>query len=485
MIKTAIAVNISAVEARTVTYLVNGTQLGLLSSGTQNNHIQTSNRPLQCVIAVRAEEPESGSPLAYQRQRISNWQTFIQLLSKRGIGDLNAMLNQYHLESDLLICFDEYRMNAWLPTGAGFYLLRQGELRRLRPIIPREPVIDEEYIENHSYFSLQVSEDDYVLVIPSGLLDYFQGNELAEILQGLQQLPAKLGEILQTARQRGFDQEETYIAIQVLRLEDDQDSVTERAPLGGLFRSWFNKPVAAEDSASPETVLPRGADIDDPVDRQKTRDRSGDDRRMDGYPPEDRPNSASRGSRRSAAYEQAPEQERGPERRFWTDLGPLGQPRWVVALAVVLVAALLFGGFRLARGLFGGRQPTTTTTGNQPSFPGTNRTSGVTGGSQTSPLTGSGTGPSSGNTLVTSAPDATEATTGTTSADVILVVQSNKLNLRESPEDGKVLRVLVNGDKVVRLEEAADGWVKVRTSEGEIGYLSARYVALDQATGTR
>lgn len=272
MIKTALTMNINPQDAQINTYLVNGTHLGLLSSATQNIHVQTCHRPVQMVVAIQAQDQDSGTSLARQRQLISAWQAFFPILTHRGCLELNDLLQQYHLVPDLIICYDETRLQAWLPADSGFYLLRRGEMRRLRPVTLRDNLFSDAYHETHLFYALQLNPEDYFFVLPPDLIPVFSAGEIAGILLGLRQLPAKMSDLFHTARQRGYVNDATWIAIQVLRLEEDQKPDSSHVNLIQSARGWLQglKPAAGasmpEDSAS--DAMTTG---EEPAERQEAR----------------------------------------------------------------------------------------------------------------------------------------------------------------------------------------------------------------------
>lgn len=251
MIKTALTVNISNEDTQTNTFLINGSHLGLLSSADQNIHIQTSHKPIQILVAIHAEDLASDTNLARQRQKINAWQAFMPWLNRRGSGELNSLLQQYHLEPELLLCLDQTRLQAWLPEGKCLYVLRGGEVRRLRPITLRDTFFTESYHQSHQFYSLPVVLGDYFLMLPPELPPFFPGNELADLLLGLRQLPAKMSDILLTARQRGYQIESTWMALQVLRLDEDHVPGAESSSLRGLLTA---RRQPAGQSIDPESV---------------------------------------------------------------------------------------------------------------------------------------------------------------------------------------------------------------------------------------
>lgn len=230
MIRTALTLGISAQDAQNISFLANSTHLGLLSSTAQNIHVQTNNRSLQLIVSIRCENPGDSLCMSRQRQQITAWQSFYQLLSRRGTAELNTLMLQYHLSPDRLVCLDEQRLQAWLPADSGFYLLRNNEMRRLHPTVPRDPqqaaaaaaIAGDSPSEAKQYYMLKIQAGDHFCLLPPQILTFFKSGEVTGLLLGLRQLPDKLRDLLNTARQRGYTDDQTWLAIQILRLEDDR-----------------------------------------------------------------------------------------------------------------------------------------------------------------------------------------------------------------------------------------------------------------------
>ena len=260
MIRTALTLSISSQDAQTTSYLVNGTHLGLLSAAPQNTHVQTTHRPLQLIVALKDQELGTGSSLVIQRQQLSAWQGFLTILSRRPGSDLNKLLLQYHLFPNWLIVFDEHRLQAWLPADSGFYLLRSQELRRMRPTAPRDelPAAADYPDGPRQYYSLGIQQNDQFFLLPPALFNLYSTGEAADILSGLRQLPAKVGELIATARLRGYSEEFTWLAMQVMRLEEDSlpggiknsDSKPGKTTFASLFNQSRQSGTADPDSES-------------------------------------------------------------------------------------------------------------------------------------------------------------------------------------------------------------------------------------------
>lgn len=222
MIRTSLVMSISSEDARKQTFLVNGAHLGLLSPTSQNIHVQTNHKPLQLIVAFSPDEnSDESEQIDLHQNQIEVWQAFAAMLSKRGCGDLHALLSQYNLNPNLLLCLTEQRLQVWMPDDLALFLLRDDELRRIKPVELKDNEAIQNLARRLSCFSVTVRPDDHFLLLPPGVTSYFASGEIAEIIGGLRQLPAKMSDLFNSARLRGFVDEKSWIAWQILRLEPD------------------------------------------------------------------------------------------------------------------------------------------------------------------------------------------------------------------------------------------------------------------------
>ena len=366
------------------------------------------------VAALKDEDLGSGTSLIRQRQQISAWQEFLHILSRRPCSELNRLLQQYRLFPDWLIVFDEHRLQAWLPAENGFYLLRHNELRRLRPTTPRDelPAAAGSDSGPRLYYSLALNANDQFFILPPALFNLFSPGEAAAILLGLRQLPAKVGELISTARMRGFSDEITWFSMQVLRLEEDKlpdgvrnYEVKQRKPiLTRLFGQ--TRPLAPDESGS-ESVGP--ADCAETADQATRQDKT-----------------------------------------LWTLL----TSRWFpyVLGGGLLALALIVGAIVLL------------------SSPGDTPAPSDTTGSSTGPVT-SATVETQQTTLETTA-----GPTPTPALPQLVVSARRLNLRSEPNSDSTLLLTLNTGDLLYQLEEPAEDWVKVQTAEGLQGYVYFDYV---------
>ncbi len=221
MIKTCTTIHVSRRDIQRFSFLINKTQLGLLSTASQRAHIQTSHRPLQLLLGIEADEQDRATGWQAQQEALNKWAAFLSLLDAAGLRALDELLVKYQLKPDLLVCYDQHRLKAWLPLGLELYLLREGRLLRLKPIERDEPLFDQAYQQSHACYSVPLAEGDYFLLLPPDLPALFQPGEIADLLLGLRQLPAKMSELMALARLRGLTQEDTWLAIEIVRKEED------------------------------------------------------------------------------------------------------------------------------------------------------------------------------------------------------------------------------------------------------------------------
>ena len=413
MIRTALTLGISAQDAQNISFLANSTHLGLLSSTAQNIHVQTNNRSLQLIVSIRCENPGDSLCMSRQRQQITAWQTFYQLLVRRGTTELNSLILQYHLCPDRLVCMDEQRLQAWLPADSGFYLLRHNEMRRLRPTVPRDPqqaaaaatIAGEGPNEAKQYYMLNIQAGDHFCLLPPQMLTYFKSGEVTDLLLGLRQLPDKLRDLQNIARQRGYSDDQTWLAIQILRLEED------RAPDGSRIVRDYEPVIKKRKRFSKSS---KGEDLNTDSDSLSAQELAeGSEAQSDK--PSSRPWFS--------------------KRLFWLVGGG-------ILLAIIVVLVLILG--RPPAG-----EPLDTSTAQ------TTSTAAATPTPTIRP---------------------TQATT-TTVALPRLTVIAHQLNLREAPDRNSAqLKKLETGEVLYQLEEPDGDWVKVKTEDGIVGYVFNIYV---------
>ena len=266
MIKTALTISIGQEDMPYYTYFVNQTQLGLLSSANQSIHTQTSNRPIQYLAAFRTDEEDRSSGLKNQKKQVNQWQSFIPIFLRSNIRSLNDLLVKYRIQPDLLICYDQNRLQAWLPDSVGLYLLRDGQLLRMKPVEFADLLFEETYHANHQYYSFQIEETDFFFLLPPQLPTLFQTGEISDLLLGLRQLPAKMSELMRIARLRGFETDTTWVAVEVLRKEEDQHPPLEPRERQKRKGARFSRTDRHEDSWI-ESASESLADADEPDDR--------------------------------------------------------------------------------------------------------------------------------------------------------------------------------------------------------------------------
>lgn len=421
MIRTTITLSICASDAQDTSYLINGTLMGMLSSASKQTHVQTNNRPLQLAVAIKDDDIGSPSSLVKHQQMVSAWKDFQQILARRHSSNLNSLLQQYHMLPEWLICIDDQRLQAWLPAAIGFYMLRNGQLNRLLPTTHREtsPASEEVQSESRQYYSINVRHKDQYYLLPPTMLSFFSPGEAAEMLHGLRQLPAKVSELFNTAHLRGFSEENTWLGLQISRLEEDQlpdekqkPSLKTHLPL--LARLFAKSAQIESDESASESVNP-------------------------------------------AVQEKAAQ----PKSKLLVNLlqkisASQYLPYYLVAgtsLLLILLGIILF---LLIPGAKTADSPTETTVSE------TNISTDAT-------------------TIDT---NSTEMLPTATTGQPNLTVTAVQLNLRAEPSrEAALLTTFVKNDKLYKLEEPVEGWTKVRTLDGVIGYVYSIYVSESTVVG--
>jgi len=248
VIKAALTVCISSEDLQKATCLVNDARLGLLSNSSQNIHIQTSHKPIQFIIGIRKDENEA--ELSRQKQTLSRWESFLPVFMRRGCTELNTLLTQYKLQPDLMICYDQMRLYAWMPNEFGIYLLRGSELHKLCPIAFQNPIFSQAYHDLHDYYTLKLHESDIYLFLPPDLPSFFEPDEVVDLLTGLRQLPAKMSELIRIAKQRGYQRESSWMAVDIQKKEADYRIPADRSFLGNRLSGRLNTRAETKEANS-------------------------------------------------------------------------------------------------------------------------------------------------------------------------------------------------------------------------------------------
>ena len=468
MIKTALTLNISQEDAENTAFLANGTHLGLLSGSMQKTHVQTSHRPLQLIAAFSRgitfdaaealpsddksmpsavpeadtkmtpeakrrplSDEQSGAaavtsggdtqhlPLhskSSQQKMLEAWQAFASLLNRRGSGELVNLLEQYHLRPDWLLCLDEKRLQAWLPDHLNLYLLRGGELRKVKAIEPRASDTQAAFSELLRFYSVNLQINDYLLLLPPRILSFFENGEVAEIIGGLRQLPIKMSEVLNMARMRGLTGEDTWLAWQIMQREADQKMIDDRS----LFQRWsaglsaFAGNGFRKAAAEPEPDESGSESLSGETPMLKTRRHKG----------------------RPAAQTEPSEMK---QYQFWL----------IILVPIVVLALVLLVIFNP----FGGETQVTDETPEPV----------VTTTTTAAPT-------------ATPSPSPTPEPTPEPEPEYV-AVNVNRLNLRAEPNaNAQLLSTLNRDDLLQKLSEPEDDWVHVLSEDGLEGYVFYGYV---------
>lgn len=264
MIRTTLTLSLSDYDTRHLACLANQTRLGLLASVRQPVHVQTSNRPMQIVAAFLdtfsgPKEIVTESGLAFPQPRSSHqklldaWQSVNQELPRQGCAALATLLQQYQLQPAWLICLDDHRMRAWLPADKRLYILRQNELSRIRSVAASDSRSTDLPGADLTYHVVNLKENDQFLMLPPQLFDLYSAEEIVSSLAGLRQLPAKMSTLFSDARLRGMTGDHTWMAWQILTLQEDQPLADDRPMIQKLTERWrANQKMKAARKHEPE-----------------------------------------------------------------------------------------------------------------------------------------------------------------------------------------------------------------------------------------
>ncbi|MGI6334109.1 MAG: SH3 domain-containing protein [Saccharofermentanales bacterium] len=414
MIRSSLTLSICSHDAQESSYLVNGTHLGLLTPHSQSTHVQTSSRQVQLIVALRDQDDAAGATLVRQKQQIKAWQEFLKIISRNETRDLNLLMQKYRLFPDWLVCYDEKKLQAWLPEAAGFYLLRNLELHRLEPVPPRvQPdMAGISSAEPCVYYQVLLRQYDQFFILPPDLLSLFSSQEVTDLLLGLRQQPAKVGELIRLARLRGYSRDFTWLGIQINLLQAESQPDTDgrgvrtfASFLAGLFGGRFRDRSEEEpDSHSTSLESQSGAGKGTSMAGRGVMTRLANSRRL-----------------------------------------PVALSGAILLLAVIVALIVLF--FRPPTAPPVSTTPAPETTSTRAPSPTPTPTARPTQPPEPTPTPG-------------------------------LVVSVRQLNLRSQPtRNSELILTLARGDLLYQLQDENEGWAQVRTLSGREGYVFFDYVS--------
>jgi hypothetical protein len=435
VIRTALTISIDPAIAMHTSYIINGAYLGYLAPNNQKNHVQTSNRALQ-LIAAFTSDPSAPGATAKQREKLIQWQLLTRELQQHKSQDMNRLLQQYQIFPDLVVCLDESWLRVWLGRDTGLFLMRNQVLHKLEPVDPHAAGLPTEWTERLSYYALKIEPEDYYLFMQPDIFSAFSAGEAVSILAGLRQLPSKMSELLHTARDRHGNVNETWLAMNILRLEPDaQHPVPLADHVGKTWEGW--RSAFGVDSHHPAEELQSSGRI---IDRAPGLDGDDEFNRPDGE-----------------IYRLNNESPELAKRR---------RHRWLGLLLVVIV--LLVGGLLVSRWLKPGAlfnpQPSTVIT-----------TTSQTPTTTTLPLAT----PTPKAVKPTVTPKATPSPKPTAAPVTrkTMTVRTSRINVRKSPNQTSALvAYLYKNATLTALGKPVNGWYKVELKDGRTGYAWAAYL---------
>lgn len=491
MIRTVLTLRMGSQDMQDTTFLINDTQIGFLAPGGRRNHVLSSNRYIQLIAGFRAEVEEPSQTTAVQRDNLRLWQRCSRDVQQRGLDILAQAAVHYRLRPDWLVGLDDTYLHAWLLDRYAIYLMRQGELFQVEPVSDQQVKIPELWYGHLHQSIIEIMEGDYYLFLPPDFFQVVTPEEVQTILSGLQQLSVKINELVELARLRKYNLNDTWMALQVQRIEADSAQPVSLREQWSSFRQQLKKPRAEEvarqkarnsslrqtTSLPPDVYPPDYAetpaygfkgdsqipDIDhagDPYDpdRQELASR----RKSDGRPVRQSDpvhyKATDRYAHRPAASDRQPARTAGrtghkTEARqglvgVW--LGWRKEKRLLsVIVALALIILLAWGITALVSG---GKNEERET-----------ETSATTAAPTPTPLP-----PTSTTTM---APP-----------QIQMVVNVRSLNFREQPgRESNLITTLAEGSVVTMIEDAGEGWVKVLLPDGVEAYAFAEYLSEAEA----
>ncbi len=480
MIRTVMTLRMGSNDLQDTTFLINDTQVGYMSQSTRRNQVFSSHRYIQLIAGFRADHSQ---PDAQERQRDSLrlWQRCSRDVQQRGLSVLSQAAGHYNLMPEWLIGLDNKYLHAWLTGDFTVCLMRDGELFQVDPVADQYSKMPDSWMGILHQSTVEIMEKDYFLFLPPSFFDVVSAAETQNILNGMQQLSVKINELVDLGRIRGYELDSSWIALQVQKIEfDTAQGPSFKEKIAG-FTGMFKKTDPAEtarmraESSSLRQKSPISGDTTNSYGDSPYKTGDNSISRPDGYQPTEAELAAA-AARASMRYgknnydENAPEQIESVDDEFGqvnsrrrsvasearsranqnTKLFSIWQSwrreqKWLAVLLAISVLILVAWGISSALNKGDDPASTTTTTTSAP--------------------------------VATPTPIPPTETTTIAPVEIKLTVVARSLNFREAPgTDAGLITTLNEGTVVTKIEDAEEGWIKVRLEDGREAYAFGEYL---------
>lgn len=464
MIRTVMTLRMSNKDLLDTTFLVNDTQVGYLAPAGKRNQVFSSHRYVQLIAGFQADLSRPDAAVI-QRENISSWQRCARDVQQRGLALLPRAAEHFKLEPDWLIGLDNKYLHAYLTDSFVVCLLRGGELFQVEPVADGYSKMPQTWLGRLRQSTVEVEENDYFLFLPPVIFEYVNTEEVQSLLGGMQQLSAKVNELVELSRRRGYELDVSWMALQIQRIEyDTAQSETFGEKITGFVGRFRRENPAetarqrAENSSLRNTAHRSEVDTSNMSEadlaaaaarasmnyrNQPVSEVDLNDDNIDDKPQPITSGRSIENKHRSVAAEARRRQAKKTGIiSVWS--GWRREQKWLAVLLSLSVLIIVAWGISTL----------------------------VNGDDKTSSS-------SSTTSESTAEPTPVPPTTTTTAAPVELklTVAVRSLNFRETPgTDGGLITTLGEGSTVTQIGEITDGWVQVRLEDGREAYAFAEYL---------
>jgi hypothetical protein len=454
-------------DMQNTTFLINDTQIGFLAPGGRRNHVLSSHRYIQLLAGLRTTADDPALATAQQRENLRLWQRCSRDVQQRGLNILTQAVAHYGLRPDWLLGIDDHFMHAWLLERYAIYLMRDGELFQVEPVSDNQTKIPGSWRGHLHQSVIEIAEGDYYLFLPPDFFNVVTSEEVQNILSGLQQLSVKINELVEIARLRKYDLADTWMALQIQKIEPDTQQTLSLLEQWKSFRKSRRKPTAEETAnhQARNSSLRQTTSIHIPDDKDARH--TGFEHHKVKKPESENYSAVDRHSNSNADFEADTEKLYRPEKiaKTQTTGRNINQKdeksqglidRWLswnrekkllsVIIALAVIVLLAWG----ISGLFDKEK------------------SDNKGAAQTSEST----------VLPTPTPLPPAVTTTAPPVEVRMAVNVRSLNFREAPgTDAALITTLSEGSEVIKIGDSEqEGWIKVLLDDGKEAYAFAEYL---------
>lgn len=218
MLRALLTAHISEQDLSLLTLQMNNKAIGHLTSEKSVNVVLSGNREVHLCSAYYSIENTSTERL-HLLDEMKHFESIFKEMQNLGLAALPDLLSRYQADASFLMAASADLILLWQDRQKGVYLLRDGALFRLQPILPPQGVFTRDFMPGCDFYTLTPRADDLLILLTPAFVDYFKAEELEEVFSSRQQLHACMKNLSELGKTYGYNFEQSWFALQVQRAE--------------------------------------------------------------------------------------------------------------------------------------------------------------------------------------------------------------------------------------------------------------------------